>query len=72
MEWLVVELATYASSIAHAVVSFVAWLAVIVFAAMVLVYNRLAKQLESMLQVEPVRAENQNDRNQSDPQKEVA
>lgn len=49
MEIVLLELTTYASTILHAIMSFMLWLAVIVTTAAVLVYNRVTKELMAML-----------------------
>lgn len=49
MEIILLELSTYASSVFHAIASFLLWLAVLVGTAAVLVYNRVTKELMEML-----------------------
>lgn len=49
MEMIFFDLAAYASTIVHAVLSFVAWLVVVTVTAALLVYNRVVDELTGMM-----------------------
>lgn len=52
MEWLLLDISGHLATAAHAIVTFVVWLTVLTITALVLVYNRIAKQIADILNLQ--------------------